>query len=301
MTPVHKIWLLDVLDILLVAALFYRLLVGVKGTRSAQMFVGLLVLVVLSAAARFQNLITVDYIATNLRTVWLITFVILFQPELRHALAQFGRTRYFRSFLRVDEYGVLGEVVRAAEHMSENRHGGLIVLERNEGLRNFVETGTRLDARVRSELIETVFTPSSPLHDGAVIIRGDQVVAAGCILPLSQNPRISPALGTRHRAAIGISEETDAVSVCISEHSGAISIAWRGVLLERLDEGKLRSELSRILRISDQEEAQTPPPAPGQGSSAVGPAPLPHPIARRADGKGEGHSRHSGSTGSESA
>jgi len=192
--PVHKIWLLDVLDILLVAVLFYRLLVGVKGTRSAQMFVGLLVLVVVSGLARLLGLIAVDYIATNLRTVWLITFVILFQPELRHALAQFGRTRYFRSFLRVDEYGVLGEVVRAAESLSSNRHGGLIVMERNEGLRNFVETGTRLDARVKSALVETLFTPNSPLHDGAVIIRGDQVVAAGCILPLSQNPRLSPQL-----------------------------------------------------------------------------------------------------------
>jgi diadenylate cyclase len=253
-TPVHSIWLLDVLDVLLVAVLFYRLLVGVKGTRSAQMFVGLLVLVAGSAVARMLGLIAVDYIATNLRTVWLITFVILFQPELRHALAQFGRTRWFRSFLRVDEYGVLGEVVRAAEALSSHRHGGLIVLERNEGLRNFVETGTRLDARVRCELLETLFSPHAPLHDGAVIIRGDQIVAAGCILPLSQNTRLAPSLGTRHRAAIGISEETDAVAVCISEHTGAISVAWRGVLLERLDEGKLRSELSRILRLTDEDE-----------------------------------------------
>ena len=253
-TPVHPIWLLDVLDVLLVAVLFYRLLVGVKGTRSAQMFVGLLVLVVASAIARFLGLIAVDYIATNLRTVWLITFVILFQPELRHALAQFGRTRWFRSFLRVDEYGVLGEVVRAAEALSSRRHGALIVIERNEGLRNFVETGTRLDARARSELLETLFSPNTPLHDGAVIVRGDQIVAAGCILPLSQNARLAPALGTRHRAAVGISEETDAVAVCISEQTGAISVAWRGVLLERLDEGKLRSELSRILRLTDEEE-----------------------------------------------
>jgi diadenylate cyclase len=273
--PVHKIWLLDVLDILLVAVLFYRLLVGVKGTRSAQMFVGLLVLVVVSGLARLLGLIAVDYIATNLRTVWLITFVILFQPELRHALAQFGRTRYFRSFLRVDEYGVLGEVVRAAESLSSNRHGGLIVMERNEGRRHFVETGTRLDARVKSALVETLFTPNSPLHDGAVIIRGDQVVAAGCILPLSQNPRISPALGTRHRAALGISEETDAVAVCVSEHSGAISVAWRGVLMERLDEGKLRSELARILRIdSESEESEVHPSHAGTGAA---PEPLTHP------------------------
>jgi diadenylate cyclase len=282
-SPVHSIWLLDVLDILLVAVLFYRLLVGVKGTRSAQMFVGLLVLVVVSAAARFLGLIAVDYIATNLRTVWLITFVILFQPELRHALAQFGRTRWFRSFLRVDEYGVLGEVVRAAEALSSKHHGGLIVLERNEGLRNFVETGTRLDARVRCELLETLFAPNTPLHDGAVIIRGDQIVAAGCILPLSQNLRHAPALGTRHRAAIGISEETDALAVCISEHTGAISIAWRGVLLERLDEGKLRSELSRILRLSDEEEAEALQSATAGTSSGGAGASLPDDPADRAE------------------
>ena len=291
MNPVHKFWLLDALDVLLVAVLFYRLLVGVKGTRSAQMFVGLLVLVVVSAAARFLGLIAVDYIATNLRTVWLVTFVILFQPELRHALAQFGRTRYFRSFLRVDEYGVLGEVVRAVEGLSGNRHGGLIVIERNEGLRNFVETGTRLDARVKSALLETLFTPNSPLHDGAVIIRGDQVVAAGCILPLSQNARISPSLGTRHRAAIGISEETDAVAVCVSEHSGAISVAWRGVLLERLDEGKLRSELSRILRVSSADEEV--PAHPTHAGAGAPPSPIAHPSApesRRRAGGGDGPS-----------
>src|SRR5205823_2444096 len=153
----HRFWILDVLDIVLVAILFYRLLVGVKGTRSAQMFVGLLILVVISSAARFLQLIAVDFIATSLRTVWLVTFVILFQPELRHALAQFGRTRYFRSFLRAQEFGVLGEVVRAAEDLSENHYGGLLVLERNEGLRNYVETGTRLDARVKSELLESIF------------------------------------------------------------------------------------------------------------------------------------------------
>ena len=279
MSPVHSIWLLDVLDVLLVAVLFYRLLVGVKGTRSAQMFVGLLVLVVVSAAARFLGLIAVDYIATNLRTVWLITFVILFQPELRHALAQFGRTRWFRSFLRVDEYGVLGEVVRAAEALSSKKYGGLIVIERNEGLRNFVETGTRLDARARCELIETLFSPHTPLHDGAVIVRGDQIVAAGCILPLSQNPRISPTLGTRHRAALGISEETDALAVCISEHTGAISVAWRGVLLERLDEGKLRSELGRILRLSDEEETA----AIEAAGAAPGPGTAPKPDGADAD------------------
>jgi diadenylate cyclase len=273
--PVHSTWLLDVLDVLLVAVLFYRLLVLVRGTRAAQMFVGLLVLVLVSFIARWFELVTVDYLATSLRTVWLITFVILFQPELRHMLSEFGRTRYFRSLFRVNEYKTLGEVVRAAEELAERRHGGLLVVERNQGLRNFVETGTRLDAKVSAELIVTLFSPDSPLHDGAVIVRGEQVLAAGCILPLSQNPRLSPALGTRHRAAIGITEESDAVAVVISEHSRSISVAFRGGLKERLDEGELRSELARVMRIREEDEAketEATPPAPlaaaGSGESA---------------------------------
>lgn len=273
-TPVHQTWILDVIDVLLVAFLFYRLLVLVRGTRGAQMFVGLLVLVIVSALARWFNLVTVDYLATSLRTVWLITFVILFQPELRHMLSQFGRTRYLRSLFRVQEYGTLGEVVRASEDLSERHHGGLMVIERNEGLRNFVETGTRLDAKVTAELLVTLFSPGSPLHDGAVIIRGEQVIAAGSILPLSQNPRLSPSLGTRHRAAIGITEESDAIAVVISEHTQNISVAHRGGLKERLDEGELRSELARIMRVRDEDmdKPDTPEPTPiaaaGRGDSA---------------------------------
>ena len=274
-TPVHSSWFLDALDVLLVAILFYRLLVLVRGTRAAQMFVGLFVLVFVSVLARWFNLVTVDYLATSLRTVWLITFVILFQPELRHVLSQFGRTRYLRTLFRVQEFGTLGEIVRAAEELSERHHGGLIVLERNEGLRNFVETGTRLDAKISTELLVTLFSPGSPLHDGALIVRGEQVIAAGCILPLSQNPRLSPALGTRHRAAVGLSEESDAIAIVISEHSQTIGVAYRGVLKERLDEGELRSELARILRIRPEEEearsdttAPTPLAAASSGESA---------------------------------
>ncbi len=266
MTPVHQFWVLDLLDILLVAILFYRLLILVRGTRSAQMYVGLLVIVFVGVLARYLNLIAVNWIVESLKTVWLITFVILFQPELRHALAQFGRTRYFRSFLRGESYGVLGEIVRAVETLAEKRCGALIVIERNVGLRNFVETGTRLDARLSAEILVTLFSPDSPLHDGAAIIREEQVVAAGCILPLSQNPRLSQALGTRHRAALGLSEESDAAVVVVSEQSAAISVAFRAQLRERLSEGQLRSELSRIFRIRPQEEqaaeaGQVEPPA----------------------------------------
>src|SRR5206468_1227864 len=166
----------------------------------------------------------------------------------------FGRTRYFRSFLRSDHYGFLGEVVRAVETLARRRHGALIVLERNTGLRNFVETGTRIDAKLSAELLVTLFSPGSPLHDGAVILREDTVIAASCILPLSSNPRTSGMLGTRHRASLGITEETDAAVIVVSEETGAISVAFRGRLRQALSEGELRSELSRIFRIRPEEE-----------------------------------------------
>ena len=267
MTPVHTFWLLDVLDILIVAALFYRLLSLVRGTRSAQMIVGLLLIALIGLIANYFDLLAVKWIVSSLKTVWLIVFVILFQPELRHALAQFGRTRYFRSFLRGENYGVLGEVVRAVESLAQRRHGALIVMERNVGLRNFVETGSRLDAKVSAELLVTLFSPGSPLHDGAVILREDTVVAASCILPLSNNPLTAVSLGTRHRAALGLSEETDAAVIVISEQTGDISVAHRGVLYSRLDEGRLRSELSRIFRIRPQDEPP-PPVAPESASEA---------------------------------
>ena len=261
LTTDHPSWIRAVIDILLVAALFYRMLTLGKGTRSAQMFVGLFVIVLIGFAARYFDLLAVRWIADSLKTVWLIVFVILFQPELRHALAQFGRTRYFRSLVRGEAYGALGEVVRAVESLGQRRHGALIVMERNIGLRNFVETGTRIDARVSAELLVTVFSPGSPLHDGAVIIREDTLIAASCILPLSSNPLSAISLGTRHRAALGLSDETDAAIVVVSEQTGAISVAYRGVLYSRLDGGQLRSELARIFRIRPQEEVLAAPPA----------------------------------------
>ncbi|TMQ55644.1 MAG: diadenylate cyclase [Candidatus Eisenbacteria bacterium] len=224
MTPVHPIWLLDLLDILLVAALFYRLLIMAKGTRAAQMYVGVLVIVLVAFLANLSDLIAVKWIVKIVRPVALIAFVIVFQPELRHALAQLGRTRYFRAFLRGDSYGVLGEIVRGAEALALRRQGALVVLERNVGLRNFVDTGTRIDAKVSAALLETFFSPGSPLHDGAVIVREDTVLAAGCILPLSANPRLSGVLGTRHRAALGCTSASTrarcAPSWCGSSASG---------------------------------------------------------------------------------
>jgi len=248
-------WYLDVIDIAVVAFLFYKLFMLVKGTRASQMFAGLIVLVVASLAAQWFQLNALNWIISSLKTVWVIAFVIIFQPELRKGLALIGQNRLFGTFIRVQEFGVLGEILKAVEKMSEERKGALIVIERDVGLRNYEETGTPLNAKVTSELLLTLFTPLSPLHDGAVIIRGDEAVAAGCLLPLSENARLPADLGTRHRAAIGLSEETDSVVIVVSEETGAISIASRGILKRRLDKGSLRSELSKLLVRKIPEEA----------------------------------------------
>lgn len=239
-------FLLDAIDILIVAFLFYRLFAMIKGTRASQMFVGLILIVFLSIVAQWFRLNALNWIIGSLRTVWVILFVILFQPELRALLTHIGQNRLVRALIRVEEFGVVSEAIKAVEEMSKERRGAIIVFERDMGLRNYVETGTRLDASVTAELLETIFTPHSPLHDGAVVIRGDQIIAAGCILPLSQTAGLSPLLGTRHRAALGLAEETDAAVLVVSEETGAISVANKGDLKWNLDEGQLRSELAAI-------------------------------------------------------
>lgn len=238
--------LVDVIDILIVAFLFYRLFAMIKGTRAAQMFVGLVFIVIASIIAQWFRLNALNWIIGSLKTVWVILFVILFQPELRALLTHVGQNRLLRALIRVGDGGVLKEILSAVEDMSKERRGALIVVERDMGLRDYIETGTKLDAAVTKELLETVFTPHSPLHDGAVVIRGDQIAAAGCILPLSETPGLSPILGTRHRAALGLAEETDACVFVVSEETGAISIAHKGELKWNLDEGQLRSELAAI-------------------------------------------------------
>ncbi len=241
-------WLLAALDILIVAFIFYKLLVLAKGTRGAQMFLGFLVIIVASIAAESLRLVELNWIISSLKTVWVVAFVILFQPELRRGLAQLGQNRFMRFFIRFAEPGAIGEIVKAAEDMSSHRTGALIVMAQNATLRNYVETGTRIQGKVTAELLGTIFTPHSPLHDGAVIIQADQVVAAGCILPLSQNPHLAQTLGTRHRAALGLTEETDAVVVVVSEETGAMSVASKGRLRRNVDANTLRKELAQAFR-----------------------------------------------------
>jgi diadenylate cyclase len=248
----------DLLDVLLLSGLFYYLFRFIRGTRAAQMFVGLVIILVLSLLAGALQLNGLNWLISSLKTVWVLAFLILFQPELRKALTSLGGGRIFRSFTRTQESSILRDLVRAVETLSEKGLGALIVIERNVGLKNIVETGTPLDARVSSELLVTIFTPPGPLHDGAAVISGNQVVAAGCILPLSQNPRLAYALGTRHRAAIGMSEESDAIVLVVSEETSQISIAEGGRLLPHLDEGTLRSTLATLF-TADEDEGDTEP------------------------------------------
>ncbi len=257
--------LLDFADIIVVAILFYRVLTLVRGTRAAQMFVGLAVLAVLGVVSEWLQLSSLDWLLRSLKTVWVVGFLVLFQPELRKGLAQFGGNPLFKPFLPAAESASLGEIQKALESMSRKGLGAIVVIERKVALRSFVETGTPLEAVVSAELLETIFTPPSPLHDGAVVVRGNQIVAAGCILPLSQNTRLERTLGTRHRAIVGISEETDAIAIAVSEETRRISVAERGALRRLTSPAELRSVLGGLLKIdesnaTDQEQVSVQPP-----------------------------------------
>ncbi|MDH4037160.1 MAG: diadenylate cyclase CdaA [Candidatus Krumholzibacteria bacterium] len=235
--------ILDVLDVLIVTFLLYRVFSLMQGTRAVHMFFGLIVLFVLSVIAQWMNLLAVNWLISSLRTVWVIAFVIIFQPELRRALSMLGQNRWLSRFVRMRESGVIPEVCKAVQELSVKKTGALIVFEKDMGLKNYLETGTPVDGRVSAELIETIFTRPGPLHDGAVIIQSDRLVAAGCILPLSQDERLAQALGTRHRAALGLSEETDAIVVIVSEETGGIAYAESGKLYRKVDISTLRNAL----------------------------------------------------------
>lgn len=244
---------IDILDILIVAFLFYRLFLLVRGTRAAQMFVGLFLLIILSFVAKWLDMNALNWILSSLKTVWVVAFVILFQPELRRALSLLGQNRVLGYFIKVEETSTVSEIVKACHQLTQNGLGAIIALERNVGLRNYIETGTPLDAQVSAELLVTIFTPPSPLHDGAVIIEKNRIMAAGCILPISQNPRIMKSLGTRHRAGLGLSEETDAVAIIVSEETRTISLAIGGKLKRKLDINTLRNDLVGTIGIRAEE------------------------------------------------
>jgi diadenylate cyclase len=234
------ITIIDVLDILLVSFLFYQLYEFLKGSIAARMLIGLVMILLISVIGELLNMSALSWIMTNLKTVWVIAFVIIFQPELRRLLIYLGQSRLVRVFLRVGEPEFIEDIVAATIEMSHKNFGAIIVMLRDMGVKSVLETGVQLQARVSKPLINAVFNPRSPLHDGALVIRGDIALAAKCILPLSQSPEIDPALGTRHRAAMGISETTDALVVVVSEETGMISVIEEGKMIRGLTEEMLR-------------------------------------------------------------
>jgi len=233
----------DVAEILLVAYLFYRVLLLWTGTRAFQILFGLVLLVGVYAVAQLLDLGLVSYILSQAFTYGAFALIVVLQPELRNALTQLGRSRVLRVFSKLEESEVAGEIASAAERLSRAKIGGLVAVEREVGLGEYAETGTPVNADVSAELLTTIFTPYSPLHDGAVIVQGDRIAAAGCILPLTQFPVEDRSLGTRHRAALGLSEETDAHVVVISEETSQISLAHRGRLHRDLEAEELRRRL----------------------------------------------------------
>lgn len=246
MELLRQIRLWDILDIIIVAIIVYRFLLIMKGTKAAQMLIGLgVVLVAFLFSGRFE-LVTVNWIIQSLWAQIVILLIVLFQPEIRRALAQMGETRFLQAFAPAEELKSLDEIVKAAVALANRKIGALIVIERDTNLKDFVEMGTFLDAKVSKEILLTVFHPTSPIHDGAVVIKGNRMVAAGCFLPIALSSEVSRALGTRHRAGIGLTEETDAIAIIVSEETGTISISIAGKLESHVDMGTLRDMLTEL-------------------------------------------------------
>lgn len=238
---------ISILDIVLVAILIYQFLSLVRGTRAAPMLVGVTTLGLAFYLARLGELRTLNWLLSTLLPYVVFALIVVFQSEIRHALANLGsRVSLMRSSSSVAD--VYDDIVLATNLFSQNQTGALIVIEREIGLRTYIESGVALDARLSYDLLATVFRPSAPLHDGAVIVQRDRIAAAACFLPLSMNPVLSTQLGTRHRAGIGITEETDAVAVIVSEETGTISMAVAGSIERELTVERLRERLSHLLR-----------------------------------------------------
>jgi diadenylate cyclase len=237
----------DAVDILAVSLVIYNLLLLIRGTRAVQVLLGIVFVGLVYYVARLAELVTLQTILESLLIALPFAIIVLFQQEVRRALANFGRNPLWGLGKQDQVAAGFGDIVLAATTLSSRRIGGLIVIERLQGLRTYIENGVALDAVLSYDLLINVFTPDTPLHDGAVIIQDDRIAAAACFLPLTGNPSLSKELGTRHRAALGITEETDAVTVVISEETGTISLACDGEMVRELDGKSLRNALYKYL------------------------------------------------------
>ncbi len=255
----------DLVQILVVAFLFYRLLLLWAGTRAIQMLLGLIVLFAVYALAEILQLELIRYLLQAVFIYGPLAAIVIFQPELRSALTRLGQSRFWRYFSRPQASSeIIQVVVQAAEVLARKRIGAIIAVEREVGLEEYARRGSPVHAPVSAELLEAVFTRYGPLHDGAVVVRGESILAARCILPLTQFPVTDRSLGTRHRAAIGLSEETDAVVIVVSEETGAISLAQRG----RLERGVTGERLREALGAKPAGRAQLAPSQPGAAAQA---------------------------------
>ncbi len=237
----------DAIDIAIIAFVIYRIIDLIRGTRAAQMLIGLTVVFLTYLSSQYFSLYTLNWILDNFLSSILLVIVVIFQDDIRRALTQVGTRPFFGAEPRLHGQDV-EEIVRAAVSLASKRIGALIVLPRDVGLNQYIEGGTSLDAKVSKELITSIFLPTSPIHDGALIIQRGRIIAAGCFLPLTTNPHVSKTLGTRHRAAIGLTEETDAIVVVISEEEGAISLVREGRITRDVDAGTLRTTLQKLLQ-----------------------------------------------------
>ena len=242
-----RLTMISVIDILLVALIIYEFLALIRGTRAALILVGISVVVLTSYLSRVADLVALNWLISRILPYTVFALIIIFAPEIREGLARLGKrlTMARSSGAAADAYD---DIVMAANLFSQNQTGALMVIEREIGLRTYIESGVRLDAQLSYDLLATVFRPSAPLHDGAVIIQQDRIAAAACFLPLSMNPVLSTQLGTRHRAGIGITEETDAIAVIVSEETGSMSVAVAGTIDRDLTAEQLRERMGKLLR-----------------------------------------------------
>jgi diadenylate cyclase len=247
----------DLVDILLVTIIVYRVLLLIRGTRAVQMLTGfgiILIFYFLADKLRFHTLHTV---LVEFFNNLILILIIVFQDEIRKALTQVGRNPFFAGTNTIEEVAIIEDICQAATALAHQRVGALIVLERETGLKNYIEAGTLIDSRVSTDLIISIFHPSSPIHDGALIIRGSRITSAGCLLPITRDPNVHRELGTRHRAAIGLTQETDAVVIVVSEERGEMSLVHHGQIVRDLDVNGLRHQLLELLGLRKQETRET--------------------------------------------
>jgi len=245
---------LSLIDVFIVSALIYQILLLIRGTRAVQMALGLGFLVIFFYISRWLHLEVVQWILTNILPYFVFGIIVLFAAEIRRALASIGKNPLIRRFSEDPLRESYDEIVLAATTLASQRIGGLIVIERDIGLKNYIESGVAVDAALSYDLLVTIFSPGAPLHDGAVIIRKDRITAAACFLPLTVNPKLSKELGTRHRAAIGVTEESDAIVIVVSEETGIISMVVGGQIERNLDGESLAASLAAIFEGQPDEE-----------------------------------------------